>query len=160
MRRARGSFVWFVLGVVFTGAAVWLTLPLLMLVTYRSTQGYAETLRSLEQGFAVKQDWKVLTVNDFQKSVGSAGFGDIQRVGSVSLCNPRYAAAILGEETSRQITALMPLNVGVYETGADEVYISTLNVGLMGFMFGETVADTLNRAGEDVDDVIALVARE
>jgi len=35
----------------------------------------------------------------------------------------------------------MPLSIGVYEDGKGQVYISQLDVGLMGMMFGGTIAE-------------------
>jgi hypothetical protein len=48
----------------------------------------------------------------------------------------------------------MPLGIGVYENKEGEVYISELDVGLMGMMFGGTIADVMADAGKDVKDII------
>jgi hypothetical protein len=38
------------------------------------------------------------------------------------------------------------------------VYVSQLNVGLLGMMFGGTIADVMGMAGNDLNEVVATVA--
>jgi len=54
----------------------------------------------------------------------------------------------------------MPLAVGVYEDKAGQVYITQLNIGLLGMMFGGTIADVMGMAGKDVKEIITPVARK
>jgi hypothetical protein len=49
----------------------------------------------------------------------------------------------------------MPLAIGVYEDGKGQVYVSQLDVGLMGMMFGETIAEVMGVSGKDLSAVIA-----
>jgi uncharacterized protein (DUF302 family) len=97
----------------------------------------------------------VPAVSDFQKSITEAGHGPIDRVGSIALCNPRYASRILADPRNRKVTAFMPLAIGVYEDGKGQVYVSQLDVGLMGRMFGGTIAEVMGVAGNDLGAVIA-----
>ena len=109
----------------------------------------------MSESLKKKPDWRVLTVNDYQKS--TAAYGAIEQVGSINICNPRYASRILADDANRKVTALMPLAIGVYEDKKGQVYISKLNVGLMGMMFGGTIADVMEMAGKDLGEVIASV---
>lgn len=52
----------------------------------------------------------------------------------------------------------MPLAIGVYEDKKGQVYVSQLNVGLMGKMFGGTIAEVMAMAGKDLNEVVASVA--
>jgi len=52
---------------------------------------------------------------------------------------------------------LMPLGIGIYEDKDGQVYISELNVGLLGMMFGGTIADVMADAGKDVKNIITSV---
>ena len=98
----------------------------------------------------------MLTVNDYQKT--TAAFGALERVGSMTICNPRYASKILANDADRGVTAFMPLGIGVYEDKKGQVYVSQLNVGLLGMMFGGTIADVMGMAGKDLNEVAASVA--
>jgi uncharacterized protein (DUF302 family) len=146
---------WVLVGMVLMGLVVWFSMPSLMLVRHKSTLGYEDTIAALSDALKQKQDWRVLTVNDYQKS--TAAFGAIERVGSVNVCNPRYASRILANPADRGVTAFMPLGLGVYEDGHGQVYVSQLNVGLLGVMFGGTIADVMGIAGEDLNAVVASV---
>ncbi len=147
---------WFLAGMVLMGLIVWFTMPSLMMVKQKSSRSYDDTIAVLSESLKKKQDWRVLTVNDYQKS--TASFGAIERVGSMNVCNPRYASKILANDRDRGVTAFMPLAIGVYEDKKGQVYVSQLNVGLLGMMFGGTIADMMGMAGKDLNDVVASVA--
>lgn len=146
---------WVLVGMLLMGLMVWFTMPSLMLVEHRSSRSYDDTIAALSEALAKKQDWRVLTVNDYQKSTSS--FGAIERVGSVNVCNPRYASRILANANDRGVTAFMPLALGVYEDKKGQVYVSQLNVGLLGMMFGGTIAEVMGTAGKDLNEVVAVV---
>ena len=141
-------------GMALMGIIVWFAMPSLMLIEHKSPRDYEETIAVLKDVIARKQNWKSPVVFDFQKNIQDAGHGPIDKVGTVSLCNPLYASRILKDDKNRKVTALMPLGIGVYEGTEGQVYISELNVGLMGMMFGGTIADVMADAGKDVKDII------
>jgi len=143
-------------GMVLMGLIVWFTMPSLMLIKHKSNRSYDDTVSVLSEALKKKQDWRVLAVNDYQKS--TAAFGTMERVGSMTICNPRYASKILSEDANRGVTAFMPLAIGVYEDKKGQVYVSQLNLGLMGMMFGGTIADVMGTAGKDLNEVVASVA--
>jgi uncharacterized protein (DUF302 family) len=152
-RRPFGAILWVLVGAALTGAITWLAMPALMLVTESSPHGYEATIARLEQSLTARADWKVLAVNDYQKAV--APFGAIERAGSINVCNPRYASRILGNPADRSVTAFMPLAVGVYEDGSGDVYVTRLNVGLLGRMFGGTISEVMGQAGADLERAVA-----
>jgi uncharacterized protein (DUF302 family) len=100
----------------------------------------------------------VLAANDYQKS--AAAFAALPRTGSISVCNPRYASRILANDADRGVTAFMPLAIGVYEDAQGQVHVSRLNVGLVGMMFGGTIADVMGTAGADLAEVVASVTAD
>ncbi|MDI6748314.1 MAG: DUF302 domain-containing protein [Rhodocyclaceae bacterium] len=146
---------WVVVGMALMGLIVWFAMPSMMLVKHKSSRSYEETITVLSEAIKSKQDWQVLNVNDYQKS--AAAFGKLERVGSVTICNPRYASRILANDTDRGVTAFMPLGIGVYEDKAGQVYVSQLNVGLLGMMFGGTIADVMGSVGKELDGAVASV---
>jgi dienelactone hydrolase len=54
----------------------------------------------------------------------------------------------------------MPLAIGVYEDAQGHVHVSRLNVGLVGMMFGGTIADVMGTAGADLAEVVASVTTD
>jgi len=149
---------WVLVGMVTMGIIVWFTMPSLMLVRRKSSRNYNDTISALTEALKSKPDWIVKVVNDYQKS--TSGFAPIERVGSMNICNPRYASKILANDTDRGVTAFMPLAIGVYEDKQGQVYVSKLNVGLMGMMFGGTIAEVMGMAGKDLSKVIETVTNK
>lgn len=149
-----------VAGMAVMGLAVWQAMPRLMIVDHESALGFDETVAALTEAVTRKQDWKVLAVNDYQKTIETGGFGKMRRIGSIAVCNPRYASRILREDRNKRVTAMMPIEVGIYEDQDGKVHLSELDVGLMGRMFGGTIAEVMGEAGKDLKDAIAEATRE
>ena len=148
--------VWVLVGMVFMGLIVWFVMPSLMLVKRKSKLSYDETVTVLSENLQKKQDWHVLTVNDYQKTTEE--FVTLERVGSVTICNPRYSSKILANDKDRGVTAFMPLELGVYEDKKGQVFVSQLNIGLLGMMFGGTIAEMMGLAGKDIKEVVGSVS--
>ncbi len=149
---------WVLLGMVLMGMATWTAMPRLMLVDHISAHDYEQTISRLSTDLAARPDWRVLGVNDYQQS--AAEFAMLPRVGSVNVCNPRYASRILGGAENRGVTAFMPLAIGVYEDDGGRVHVSRLNVGLVGMLFGGTIADVMGDAGTDLGRVVDAATAE
>ena len=147
-----------IVGVMLMGVVVWFTMPALMLIKHRSKRSYNETLTILSEDLQKKQDWHLLIINDYQES--TAAFGSTERVCSMSVCNPRYVSKILTDDSNRGVTAFMPLAVGIYENKKGEVFVSKLNVKLLGLMFGGTIAQVMKMAGTDLNEIISAVTAE
>ena len=146
---------WILVGMLLMGIIVWLTMPSLLLVKHRSSRNYDATVAALSDALQKLPDWRVLVVNDYQKS--TAKFTALERVGSVNICNPRYASRILANDADRGVTAMMPLAIGIYEDKQGTVYVSQMNIGLMGMMMGGTIAEVMGTAGKDLDEIVASV---
>lgn len=150
------AIVWVLGGMVLMGLIVWFTMPTLMLIRHRSKLNYDKTISVLSENLLKKQNWRVLTVNDYQKT--TAEFIALERVGSVTICNPRYSSKILADDKDRGVTAFMPLELGVYEDKKGQVFVSQLNIGLLGKMFGGTISEMMGLAGKDIKEVIGSVS--
>ena len=57
---------WVLVGMVLMGLIVWFTMPSIMLIKHKSSRGYDDTISALTEALKKKQDWRVLTVNDYQ----------------------------------------------------------------------------------------------
>jgi uncharacterized protein (DUF302 family) len=148
--------VWVSVGMVLMGLIVWFSMPSLMLIKHKSKLSYNETVNVLSETLKKKQDWRVIIVNDYQKS--TAAFVTLERVGSITICNPRHASKILADDKNRFVTAFMPLGLGVYEDKKGQVFVSQMNVGLLGKMFGGTISDVMGGAGKELSEVVESVS--
>ena len=132
-------------------------MPSMMLIVHESPLGYQETVHALNSVIESRPDWKVPATYDFQETIQGAGHGPIEQVGAVALCNPQYAPRILSADDNKKVTAFMPLGIGVYQDKDGHVYISELNVTLIGMMFGGIIADVMADAGNDLNKIISFV---
>ena len=154
------ALLWIVVGMVLMGLIVWQVMPSMMLIQHKSSKNFDETVSVIGDSVKKKQDWKILVVNDFQKSIREGSHGEMNRIGSIALCNPRYASRILADDGNKKVTAFMPIEIGIYEDKGRQVYVSELNVGLVGKMFGGTIAEVMSDAGRDIKEIIANVAQK
>ena len=82
----------------------------------------------------------------------------MKKVKIVALCNPHYANRILSNDKDKVVTTMMPLGIGVYETRDGSVFMSEMNVGLVGMMFGGAIAEVMGDASTDIGRMMAAVA--
>ncbi len=148
------TILYIVIGMLLMGVGVWIMMPKMMLTTYKSKSDFEKTVENLKAAIEAKGDWKFTKEFDFQKNIHNAGHDKIEKVGSIAICNPKYASMILSEEPNRKVTAIMPITLGVFENKTGQVFISELNIGMMGMMFGGTIARVMKIAGKDVKKII------
>ena len=158
--RAARAVLWMLGGMAIMGAAVWFLMPSMMLVVHESPLNYQETIEALETNIENKSGWKAVEAYDFQKNIHDAGLGPIEHVGAIALCHPPYASRILAAEDNRKVTAFMPLGIGVYQDEEGNVYVSELNVALLGMMFGGTIAEVMADAGKDISEIISMTTAQ
>lgn len=147
-----------IIGFLLMGIIVWIAMPPMMINVYKSQYGFDETVAAVEKAVTAQQGWKVSKVFDIQKNIIDAGHQDMTRVKIVTLCNPHYANRILSDDKDKVVTTMMPLGIGVYETKDGSIYMSEMNVGLMGMMFGGTIAEVMGDASTDIAKMIAAVS--
>ena len=77
------------------------------------------------------------------KSVLKYGGGELRPVMLVNLCQPNHAFNILREDGNKIISVFMPCTISVYQKSDGKTSIGTMNAGLLGEIFGGTVADVM-----------------
>jgi uncharacterized protein (DUF302 family) len=99
----------------------------------------------------------VAKIFDIRQNIVDAGYPNMTRVKIVTLCNPHYAKRILTNDKDKVVSTMMPLGIGVYETRDGSVYMSEMNVGLVGMMFGGTIANVMGDASTDIAKMMDAV---
>ncbi len=128
----------FIAGLVVCGILVFILMPKLMIVTHQSKYDYATTISKLEESIANNQ-WKHKGTMNFHEDMKKAGKDLPVKAGVVKLCKADYAYEILKNPEERFVTCLMPCGFGVWEDDQGNVFVSKMNTGLMGKMFGGTI---------------------
>jgi uncharacterized protein (DUF302 family) len=118
-----------------------------MLVEVESPLGFAETLERIEinareLGWKVPQKWKV----NFQRNMLKITDTDIGPNQVLKMCEPFAAAKLLVKDEYKQLAAMMPCTIAVYEKSNGKTYVAMMNLEVMGAMYGgdvKTMADEL-----------------
>jgi uncharacterized protein (DUF302 family) len=128
----------------FIAGALASTLAILTLARQQMIQvlpsplGFDETVEALEHGAIEAEGWNSPGTRDLNAMMAKHGVEFRPRVKLVELCKARYAAQVLQDD--RKVATLMPCAIAVYEDDGGKIWMSKMNVGLMGKLFGGTVA--------------------
>ena len=122
--------------------------PNLLVREIASPYGFEETLVKLEEnakalGWKVPKKWKANFQANFKKIVGT----DIGPMQLLKMCEPAIAADLLKSDENKYLSVMMPCTISVYQKADGKTYVGTMNAGLLGKMFGGTIAKIM---GEEV----------
>jgi uncharacterized protein (DUF302 family) len=157
--RIGSLFLGIVVGILVTAVGVWVAMPRLMLTTHESRYDDVETTCQELKKAAEAAGWVVPAIRDMNASMAKQGVQHEGPVRIVELCKATYAHEVLSDNP--EVSTLMPCALGVYAGGDGKVYVSGMNMGLMGRMFGGTVGEVMGGkvAGEE-QKILAAVVRQ
>lgn len=132
------------IGVTLTLLGVVKIMPRLMVSETQSPMGYEETLARLQNN-VTNSGWQVSTLMRLDKSLAKEG-KTVLPVSSLKICHPDHADTVLKDDNARFLAVMMPCSIAVYEKADGKTYVSMMNSGLMGKMFGGTAAEVMGGA--------------
>lgn len=132
-------------------------LPSKMLSETVSPLGFEETVTKIEEnakaaGWKVPEKWKANFQANFKKVVGT----DIGPMKLIKMCEPQAAVDILSNDDNKVLSVMMPCTVAVYQKGDGKTYIGTMNMNMLGTMFGGEVAEAVKTLAPQMDAMIKL----
>lgn len=146
------AVVGFIGGIVFTGVMVFLLMGSLMFNEIESPYSVEETAARIQRNIQGKEladkGWALSGLRNPAKAVASKG-GNVPPVLLVEACSTDYSGPILAADATRILSILMPCTITVYKKDNGKTYIGMMNAGLMGKMFGSTVARTMGEVAKD-----------
>jgi uncharacterized protein (DUF302 family) len=140
-------------GVALTALAGWVAMPRMMLTVHQSR--YSDVDQTCEELKAAIEaaGWSCPAIRDMNKSMAKHGVQHDRPVRIVELCQADYAHDIL--VGNPEVSTLMPCAFGVYEGADGKVYISGMNMGLMGKMFGGKIAEVMGtKVSQDEEKIL------
>lgn len=131
-------------------------MPGMMLTVHPSRYATVEeTVKALEAAI-VDQGWTHPATRDIKKTMAKEDVSFDGEVKIVELCKADYAKAVLTDNP--EVLTLMPCAWGVYKGKDGKVYISGMNMGLMGKLFGGTIAEVMGgHVAEDESQMLSKV---
>ena len=152
MKKIITSLGLMLLGALIMSVLMFKSAPDMMVHQLKSPHGVDETIKIISEN-AKKQGWKVKNVVDMQKSMKKALGKDILPTKVMKLGQAKYAYDLISQDESRFVSAMMPHSVAVYEKSDGNTYISSMNMKLMGQIFGGETERVMGLVQSD-DDVI------
>lgn len=143
-------------GIALTALAGWAAMPRMMLTVHESR--YADVDQTCEELKAAIEaaGWNCPAIRDMNKSMARHGVRHDRPVRLVELCQANYAHDILRDNP--EVSTLMPCAFGVYKGTDGKVYISGMNTGLMGKMFGGKIAEIMgSKVAQDEEKILAQI---
>lgn len=138
------GFSAFFLGVIIMGALVFFIMPKMMFVTKRSKYNFSDTVEKLEEAI-INNEWGHRGTWFIHNDMRQKNIEFEPRIANVNLCKAPYAADILRIQNNRFAAALMPCAFTVWEDDVGQAYITKMNTGLMGPMFGGMIAKIMGK---------------
>lgn len=133
------------LGILLMAVTGWMVMPGMMLTTHESKYSTVEETCDSLQSAIKANGWSSPAVRDMNKTMEKHGVIMEKPIRIVELCNAGYASEVL--TTNPEVSTLMPCAWGVYPGEDGKIYITGMNMGLMGKMFGGNIAKVM---GENV----------
>lgn len=129
--------------------------PFKMLVEVESPLGFDATLERIEAnakdlGWKVPKKWKV----NFRKNMKKITDTDIGPNQVLKMCEPFAAAKLLVKDEYKQLAAMMPCTIAVYEKSDGKVYVAMMNLQVMGMMYGGDVKDMAEELAPQMDQML------
>ena len=138
----------FILGLIVLALVMKMAAPGMMIHEAKSPYDFNTTVETIIAN-AESEGWTVPKVYDFQKSIVDVGSGDVGMTKVIEMCQPEYASGLLGADDTKFVAVMMPCAVAVYEKSDGGTYIASMNIGIMGKVFGGAVDQTMSRVAAD-----------
>jgi len=149
----------FLAGVIVTGLITVSVVKSRMISVQESALSFEETIAALEGNIAAAEGWSSPGTRDLNGMMAKHGVTFEPRVRLVEMCKAPYAARVL--QNDRKLATLMPCAIAVYEDDDGRVWLSKMNLGLMGKLFGGTVGEVMGDlvAGEEKRILAPILTR-
>ncbi len=143
----------FIVGAIVMGGIIFKSAPSMMIIEDESPYGFEETTERFK-GEVESAGWSVVGYQDMQQVLEGHGH-DVLDIKIYELCSAKYSALILAEDDERIVSPLMPCRVAIYKKSNGLTYVTRLNSLLMARPFGGLINEVMQKAGNEVEDVIA-----
>jgi uncharacterized protein (DUF302 family) len=128
-------------GILLAGIAMASMMPKMMIHERQSPLGYTETIERLATA-VTNGGWIIAQKKDMQKSIAPYG-KTIPPVTLLKICQADYASRILNTDDAMYVSVMMPCTIAVYQKSDGKTYVSTMNTGLMGRLFGGVITEVM-----------------
>ena len=127
-----------------------------MFITHKSKFDFTETIQLIKSN-GEEHGWYNSVITNHYEIEQNFNLPEPNRVATISMCIPRSAYKILKE--NKKLAVMMPLQINVYEEEG-QVYITWMNIEMMGKLFGDSVSQVMKDASTGLMSVHMDILRE
>jgi uncharacterized protein (DUF302 family) len=128
----------------------------MMIDEKKSPYDFDKTVATIQEN-AMKRDWLVAKVYDFQKSLLKHKQPDPGRIKVLKLCHPEIAGKMLANDENKHVSVMMPCTISVYEKKDGNTYVAMMNMSLMSKVMGGEIGAILKRVAEEDAALLAFL---
>ncbi len=155
---ASGVLFGLVLGVFVTGIAFSLAAERLVLTEMQSPfDDVDKTVKTITNRIENAPGWRVLDVMDYDQVLRTGGQKSIGKMTLIKFCSARHAYDMLSADDTKQMAAMLPKTLAVYEKSDGHVYVATGNGAVMGKMLRGRAAGIAEVVSLEVEDILRFM---
>lgn len=147
----------FILGILFSGIVINISAGEMMVKELKSPYDFEKTVNVMTQRINNKAGWHVTEVIDQNKEVIENGGFAIGNFKIIKYCSGKYSAEMLKSDDRKKIGNMMPKTFAVYEKSDGQVFVSTMNGGIMGKLFGGETETIIEKVSLEVEDMMRFI---
>lgn len=156
-----GSIVYlifgFFAGIIFSGIVISVSSGEMLVKEFKSPYDFDKTVEVMQSKINSKEGWHVTEVIDQNKEVLASGGYEIGKYKIVKYCHGGYSSRMLDGDNEKKIGNMMPKSFGIYEKSDGRVYVSTMNGGIMGKLFGGEIEKIIEEVSLEVEDMMRFI---
>lgn len=147
----------FIAGIIFTGITISISSGEMMVKELISPYDFNKTVAIITERINGKEGWHVTQIIDQNKEVIENGGYPIGNFKIIKYCHGGYSARMLKDDDRKKIGNMMPKSFAVYEKSTGQVFVSTMNGGIMGKLFGGEIEKIIEEVSLEVEDMMRFI---
>jgi len=147
----------FLAGIIFTGIVISVSSGEMMVKEFKSPYNFEKTVEVIQNRINGKEGWHVTETIDQNKEVSENGGFPIGNFKIIKFCNGSFAARMLKEDDRKKIGNMLPKSFAVYQKSDGQVFVSAMNGGIMGKLFGGEIEKIIEEVSLEVEDMMRFI---
>lgn len=132
-------------------------MPKVMFTESESKYEFDKTVEEVIKSLA-DNGWEVTEKADMKEHYAQYGF-ETRRIITLEICKPEGAVKILNDDRYTRMVPFMPMRVAVYEKSDGSIYVSRLNISLMGKCNPKLVRKVMKEGAVDLEKAVKEVVQ-
>lgn len=145
------------IGIIFSGIVINISAGEMMVKEFKSPYEFEKTIELITNRINTKAGWAVTSIIDQNKEVSKNGGSSIGNFKIIKYCHGGFSSRMLKEDDRKKIGNMMPKSFAVYEKSDGQVFVSTMNGGVIGKMFGGEIEKIIEEVSLEVEDMMRFI---